>query len=60
MHTRSGSATGGKGSFSARQGTVIRFLASCRESELEVFLNLELATLKDSLSGDAFLKFSVA
>lgn len=52
MHTRSGSATGGKTSFSARQATVLRFLASCRESELGAFMDLELATLKQYLSGD--------
>ncbi|XP_049511319.1 small subunit processome component 20 homolog [Dermacentor silvarum] len=50
MHTRSGSATGGKSSFSNRQGTVLRFLASCQESELGAFMDLELATLKQYLS----------
>uniref|UniRef100_A0A131YFV3 U3 small nucleolar RNA-associated protein 20 n=1 Tax=Rhipicephalus appendiculatus TaxID=34631 RepID=A0A131YFV3_RHIAP len=52
MHMRSGSATGGKTTFSTRQGTVLRFLASCRESELGAFMDLELATLKQYLSGD--------
>ncbi|KAH8030359.1 hypothetical protein HPB51_006791 [Rhipicephalus microplus] len=52
MHMRSGSATGGKTTFSARQSTVLRFLASCRESELGAFMDLELATLKQYLSGD--------
>ncbi|XP_070382892.1 small subunit processome component 20 homolog [Dermacentor albipictus] len=50
MHMRSGSATGGKSSFSNRQGTVLRFLASCQESELGAFMDLELATLKQYLS----------
>ncbi|KAK8782799.1 hypothetical protein V5799_015864 [Amblyomma americanum] len=52
MHTRSGLATGGKSSFTARQGTVLRFLASCREAELGAFVDLELATLKQYLSDD--------
>ncbi|XP_075529751.1 small subunit processome component 20 homolog [Dermacentor variabilis] len=50
MHMRSGSATGGKSSFSNRQGTVLRFLASCQEAELGAFMDLELATLKQYLS----------
>ncbi|XP_077531499.1 small subunit processome component 20 homolog [Haemaphysalis longicornis] len=50
MHMRSGSATGGKTSFTARQATVLRFLANCREAELGAFVDLELATLKQYLS----------
>uniref|UniRef100_A0A4D5RSY9 Putative drim down-regulated in metastasis-like protein n=1 Tax=Ixodes scapularis TaxID=6945 RepID=A0A4D5RSY9_IXOSC len=52
MHTRSGSATGGKGSFSARQGAVLRFLANCRQDELVSFLHLEVATLREYLEED--------
>ncbi|CAN7995062.1 unnamed protein product, partial [Ixodes hexagonus] len=49
MHMRSGSATGGKGSFSARQGAVLRFLANCRQDELAAFVHLEVVTLRDYL-----------
>lgn len=47
MHMQSGSNTGGKHRFTDKQGIVLRFLASCKEAEIQAFIDLELTTLKE-------------